>query len=316
MKEAIKRKQREKQDNKCAITGIELPEDTGSFHTHRKIPKAQGGTYSDDNYIVVLPTAHMQEHGTLRVRNLELELLKATLDDREQTRKFYQKVCNQLHACERMHVDYLHENTINFLNEKAKECNDLLKIKDKELSVIIKRMAKNNPLVKSATEVYGIGPVTIAYCLCYIDITKANHASSLWKYAGLHTASHTRYVKGESSGGNKSLRTALYTTAVSQVKLHGPYRVVYDNTKARLEKSEKITQSRNTQGKLIECAWKDTKPSHRHGAALRIIMKHFLADYWYVARTLAGLPVSKAYPEEILGGCHKTIMPEERGWIY
>jgi len=156
----------------------------------------------------------------------------------------------------------------------------------------------------------------MASCLVYIDLNKARHASSLWKYVGLHTPSYERYTKGEAGGGNKTLRTILYTMADSQVKGRGPYRVVYDQTKKRLEQSEKITKSRNTQGRLIECAWKDTKPSHRHGAALRAIIKHFLADYWYVGRTLSGLPREPLYAESILGKGHKTIDPKVRGWRF
>jgi hypothetical protein len=186
-----------------------------------------------------------------------------------------------------------------------------------------------NPLAKACLTVKGIGPVTVAYCLVYIELDgifpeghvrvgqeKARHASCLWKYAGLHCASHERYEKGKTSGGNKTLRTVLYTMADSQMKTKGSYREVYDNMKSRLEKSERKTMSRNTQGKLVEVAWKDTKPSHRHGAALRAVMKHFLADYWFVGRTLLGLETSPLYPEAVLGGNHRTIMPEERGWVY
>ncbi len=102
----------------------------------------------------------------------------------------------------------------------------------------------------------------------------------------------------------------------SQMKTKGAYREVYDRVKSRLEISEKVTKSRNTQGQLIDCKWKDTKPCHRHGAALRAVMKHFLADYWMVGRTLTGLDTSPLYAEAVLGKGHRTIMPEERGWIY
>jgi hypothetical protein len=108
----------------------------------------------------------------------------------------------------------------------------------------------------------------------------------------------------------------LYTMADSQVKCRGPYREIYDRVKDRLSISEKVVRSRNTQGKEVEVAWKDAKPSHRHGAALRAVMKHFLADYWMVGRTLAGLDTSPLYPEAMLGGNHRTIMPYERGWDY
>jgi len=148
----------------------------------------------------------------------------------------------------------------------------------------------------------------------YLDFGLARHASCFWAYAGLDKPSYDRYTKGMTSGGNKSLRTALFTMADSMMKTKGAYRKVYDDYKNRLSNSDKMTKSRNTQGRLIDCAWKDTKPGHRHGAALRIIMKHFLADLWRMGRTYYGFPVDVLYPEAFLGENHRTIMPEERGW--
>ena len=75
-------------------------------------------------------------------------------------------------------------------------------------------------------------------------------------------------------------------------------------------------ESRNTQGKLIECMWKDTKACHRQGAAKRKVMKHILADYWMVGRKWMGLPINPLYAEAILGmDGHKTIDPVTRGWV-
>ena len=66
---------------------------------------------------------------------------------------------------------------------------------------------------------------------------------------------------------------------------------------------------------LHEMAWKDVAPMHRHQAAIRKMMKHFLADFWYVWRTLEGLETPMLYPEAKLG--HTGIVkPEERGWVF
>ena len=325
-KVAIKKSTAAKQQNKCAITKKKLPKETELYDTHRSIPKRKGGTYTKKNTSVVTPISHMKEHQTFRQRQEELENLKMIIDDREQVRKLFNKINNQLLALKRG-TDKLSESTMLWLDNQKNEISKKLREIDKDLTKNVKNL--ENPLAKVALKVRGIGPVTVAYCLVYIELDgifpddhirarqqKARHASSLWKYAGLDCASHERYKKGETSGGNKTLRTVLFTMAESQMKLNGAYRSVYDNMKNKLEKSEKITKSRNTQGKLIECAWKDAKPSHRHGAALRAIMKHFLADYWFVGRTLLGLETSALYPEAVLGGNHRTIMPEERGWVY
>jgi len=325
-KAALKKNTASNQKNKCAITKKKLPKKTELYDTHRKTPKNKGGDYTKDNTIVTLPVAHMKEHGTYKERDEELENIKMIIDDREQVRKLFNKINNQLLALKRG-TDKLSELTMTWLENQKNDINKKLREIDKELTKAVKNL--ENPLAKAALKVRGIGPVTVAYCLVYIELDgifpddhiragqqKARHASSLWKYTGLDCASHERYKKGETSGGNKTLRTVLYTMAESQMKLKGAYRSVYDNMKNRLEKSEKITKSRNTQGKLVEVAWKDAKPSHRHGAALRAIMKHFLADWWMVGRTLLGLETSALYPEAILGGNHRTIMPVERGWEY
>ena len=283
--------------------------------THRLKPKSEGGEYTQNNFVVLDAVAHMQEHGTYREREGSLEDIKSIVDDRRQVMKLVMKVQNQLLAYER-NTDTLHESTRCWLQSQLESLQVELAARDKSLAKAVKDHAKEDRLTAAAIGVKGVGAVTVAHMLTYIDIDKARHPSSLWAYAGLDKASHERYEKGTASGGNKTLRTALYTMADSQVKSRGAYREVYDRMKDRLSQSEKVTKSRNTQGKLIECAWKDTKPSHRHGAAMRAVMKHFLADWWYVARTLAGLPTEALYPEAILGGNHRTIMPEERGWEY
>lgn len=308
-----KEKKSKQQKGICEVSGKALSDNPSLTDADRIIPKAQGGGMTDSNTRIVDPVEHMNSIGTLRIREPEIETLKCIIDDREQVRKMYQKINNQLLAYQRR-TDNLHQITLDFLNAQLDQLADELKIRDSMLTKTMRKLSKTNPFIRAALGVKGIGPVTVAYCMTYIDLEKARHASCLWSYTGLHKASHERYEKGVASGGNKSLRTVLYTMADSQLKTRGAYRGVYDNTKARLEQSEKITKSRNTQGQLLEMMWKDTKPGHRHGAGLRNIMKHFLADYWMIGRRYYGLPTSPLYPEAILGGTHKTIQPEERGW--
>lgn len=340
-KKALKKGISELQNGNCDLTGAPLPEDTALFDTDRRRPKAKGGIYLVENTRVVEPRAHMKRHGNLRVIPEHLVALKEIIDDREQVRKLAMKVENQKLAYSRG-VDSLSAVTLTFLETQSAVFQSELTKRDNALTKEVKKVAKVDRLAAAALKVKGIGPVTVSHCLVYIDLAGkkpeldekgfpkfekdgtpiltdtdlARHASSLWKYVGLDKASHERYEKGTAGGGNKSLRTVLYTMATAQIKVNGAYRGVYDQVKGRLEASEKITKSRNTQGQLVECRWCDTKPCHRHGAALRAIMKHFLADYWFVGRTFLGLETSALYPEAILGGSHRTIMPVERGWVY
>ena len=314
-KENLKRKARETQGNIDPLTDELLPDENYMVDTHRATPKADGGIYTDDNTIVTNPISHMIEHGNLRVRSEMLEDLKAKVDDREQVMKFRNKVANQLRAYERR-TDSISDITRKKLEQWLADVEKTLGERTKMVKKAIIEMGKDDELVASALGVVGIGEITVAYMTTYLNFDKARHASSFWAYAGLDKASHERYTKGETSGGNKSLRTALWNGATSIEKNRkSPYREVYDRVKERLSISEKMTKSRNTQGKLIECMWQDTKPCHRQGAAKRAVMKHILADYWLVGRKMMGLSVTPLYAEAILGkDGHKTIDPESRGW--
>ena len=311
-KEALKTKISKAQKNKCAITGKLLKADLSLMDTDRIDQKANGGIYTDENTRIVDPIAHMIRHGNYREREEQLDDLKVLIDGREQLRKSFNSDNNRMLAMKRG-TDKLDEQTHSFIETKADETKKELSKIDRRIQKHLKNM--DHPIISAAFGIKGVGPITIAYMMSYIDIHKAQYASSLWKYCGYHVASHERYKKGMSGGGNKTLRTVLFTMADSFIKQRNVYRDIYDNEKKKLEASKKLTKSRNTQGKLIECAWMDTKPCHRHGAAIRKMIKHFLADWWFVHRTLEGLPTAPLYVEEKLG--HTGIIkPKERGWIY
>jgi hypothetical protein len=311
-KTALKTRLRKEQNGLCSVSARHLAEETRLFDTDRIEPKAKGGIYTDENTRVLDPVMHMKRHSVYRERTPELTELKVLIDGREQIRKLMNSVNNRLLAAKRG-TDQMDSITEIWLKSQVKETSKQLGKQDRRIHKYIKGLKM--PIVKVALNIKGLGAMTIAYMLVYIDITKAEYASSLWKYVGFDKPSHERYTKGESGGGNKTLRTVLYTMADSMIKTRAVYRDVYDAEKNKLESSMKITKSRNTQGKLIECMWSETKPCHRHGAAMRKMIKHFLADYWYVARTLEGLPTPDLYVEAKLG--HTGIVkPKERGWVY
>jgi len=315
-KTALKRRTIEENGNCCAETGAPLPSDMSLFDTHRLTPKSEGGDYSKENTVVVLPLAHMKKHKTLRVLTPELNELKCLIDERVKLMQARVKINNQIKAYER-ETDTPSAEIMGILKNLLLGLNDPEKEREKSITKWIKSHVKSFRILEIMNGVKAVGPITMAYCLIYLEPAKARHASSFWKYAGLHAPSDKRYVKTKAGGGNQRLRTCLYAMADSQIKNRGPYRQVYDNTKIRLENSDKITRTMVRRGDgRVEKAWKDTMPCHRHGAAMRQVMKHFLADLWYVWRTIEGLPVGPLYPEAILGGNHRTIMPEERGWIY
>lgn len=311
-KVALKTKLRKEQNGFCSISAKELAKETKMFDTDRIEPKAKGGIYTDENTRVLDPVTHMKRHFIYRERTPELTQLKVLIDGREQIRKLMNSLNNRMLAAKRG-TDQMDTITEAWIKLQVKETTRQLGKQDRRIEKYLKSLEL--PIVKTAHQIRGLGAMTVAYLLVYVDITKAEYASSLWKYVGFDKPSYERYTKGESGGGNKTLRTVLYTMADSMIKTRAIYRDVYDAEKQKLEASMKVTKSRNTQGKLIECMWMETKPCHRHGAAIRKMIKHFLADFWFVWRTLEGLPTPDLYVEAKMG--HTGIVkPVERGWIY
>jgi transposase len=309
-KTLLKTKLRKQQNGLCSVSAAKLAKETRLFDTDRIEPKVNGGIYTDENTRVLDPVAHMKRHFIYRERTLELTQLKVLIDGREQIIKLMNSLNNRLLAAKRR-TDEMDAITKEWIEEQVKETSSQLHKQNKRIDKFIKSL--NLPIVSAMNSVKGLGTTTMAYLLIYIDIKKADHASSLWSYVGLDKPSHERYTKGESGGGNKTLRTVLWAWADSGIRTRSVYREVYDREKLKLENSMKFIKSRNTQGKLIECMWKDTKLCHRHGAGIRKMIKHFLADLWFVWREIEGLPTTPLYAEAVLG--HTGIIrPEERGW--
>ncbi len=311
-KKKLKEDLAKQQGNIDAVTGEPLSDDTSEFDEHRAQEKASGGPVTLDNTMAIRAVTHQVIHGNWRERPEELEEIKALVDDREQIMKSLYMANNRLLAYRRR-VDHIAEETQANLETIVVLCEKMLDPCSKSVERWINNQ-KDEPLIKAMLGIPSLGPQTIAYILSYIIIEKAQTPSALWKYVGLHCASHERYVKGEKGGGNKRLRTALYRMAESMMKNREcPYRDVYDRAKLQKSVSEKMIKTRNTEGKWVEVMWKDAKPSHRHGHALRLIIKAVLGDLWFVWREIEGLPTRSPYVEEKLG--HTGIVrPEERGW--
>lgn len=310
----LKKELYEEQEGLCGLSGKELPDNTALFDKERLVERFKGGTYSPDNRRVVDPIEHMKRHGIYRERPEELAELKTMVDDREQFMKLVFKINNQLLAYKRG-TDEANSETEVSLQETIEAIKPVLETKEKLIEKWVREHRKENPFLNAMMDIKGMGTQTAAYLLAYIDLKKANHASSLWAYVGFDKPAKDRYTKGEAGGGNKRLRTALHRWEETQIKCRSPYRDVYDRTKAKLEVSYKMVWSRNTQGKWVYVEWCATKPCHRHGAAMRAMAKHLLADYWFVGRTMLGLDTTPLYAVAQLG--HSTVIsPEERGWVY
>lgn len=160
--------------------------------------------------------------------------------------------------------------------------------------------------------VKGCGPAMAGVLISEIDIHKARYASSLFKYAGLDVASdgqgrsrkaeHLVKIQYTNAKGEQAERNSitfnpfLKTKAVgvlgpSFLRSGSEYAKFYYDYKHRLENHD---------------TWKEKTKLHRHNAAIRKMIKAFLADLYVQWRTLENLPVAAPYHEAMLGHVHRA----------
>lgn len=160
------------------------------------------------------------------------------------------------------------------------------------------------------SKVRGIGPAMAGVIVSEIDIKKAQYVSSIWRYAGLDVGpdgrgrskrkEHLVKIKYTNAAGEEAerdgitynpwLKTKLVgVLGTSFLRLKSPYAEYYRNYKTR---AENMKDSRYA-SKL-----------HIHRAAIRYMVKRFLADLYVQWRTLEKLPVTQEYHEAKLGHKH------------
>ncbi len=171
------------------------------------------------------------------------------------------------------------------------------------------------------SQVRGIGPALAAVLITYFDPHKAPHASSFWKYAGLDVgpdgAGRSRraehLIDREYVNKDGVVATRLSTTYNPWLKMKllgalgpsflrssSPWRESFDDYKHRINTDparKKVTVGEWK--KLHKAGEVDLKevwtPGRIKNAALRYMVKMFLADLWLHWRKLEKLPVSKPY---------------------
>jgi hypothetical protein len=171
------------------------------------------------------------------------------------------------------------------------------------------------PVAKWSYAQVGIGPVIAAGLAAHIDLSRARHASSVWKFAGLAPGADRR-VKGKKLPYNSRLKTLAWKLGESFVKASNKEGAVYGQWYAKY-KAEEL--ARNAQGlyaaqaarelatkKIKEKKIKEILESghltdgHLHARAKRKAVKLFLSDYWVFGRKSLGLPVTEPYAIAIL----------------
>lgn len=174
---------------------------------------------------------------------------------------------------------------------------------------------KATPEAKWSYSQSGIGPVIACGLAAHIDVTKADHSSSVWKFAGLAPGSD-RKTKGVKLPYNARLKTLCWKLGESFVKVSGKEGATYGKlyVEYKLEEirrndsglyaeqakrelatkkiKDKATKEKLESGKLID--------DHLHSRAKRKAVKMFLSHYWAIGREARGLSVSEPYAIAIL----------------
>jgi len=147
-------------------------------------------------------------------------------------------------------------------------------------------------------DVTGIGEILAAGIIRYFDPEKAKHASSFWRYAGLHVINGKAPMrkKGEKTDYNPNVRTLCWKIADCFIKTKSPYASMY---KKEVERQLNKEYPPGYLHKLYPSVYdeNDTKLKEWHAKkrARRYIVKKFLADLWAHWRKLKGLPVTEPY---------------------
>lgn len=165
---------------------------------------------------------------------------------------------------------------------------------EKQLAKMMNELVKQHPAWEWLSQVRGIGGVLACELLGLLDINRARHVSSFWKFCGLAVVDgeRDRLKKGEKAPYSKRAKTVCYLIGESFLRSNSPFRRVYDDARVHYEATHP-----------------EWTPLHQHRAAMRKMEKVFLACLWIVWRKELGLPTELPYAHEHLG--HKQLYSPE-----
>ena len=183
----------------------------------------------------------------------------------------------------------------------------------------------NHPIGKRIRSVHGVGPVIAAGLLAHIDITRADTAGSIWRFAGLDPTSE--WKKGTKRPHNAALKTLCWKLGESFVKVSGKEDAVY----GKLYKERKAEESaKNERGEFADQAKQKLEkfkigkttdaykaysvgklpPGHIHARAKRYAVKMFLShlhEAWYEHHHGKAAPAPYVFAHA--GHVHKMEVP-------
>lgn len=216
---------------------------------------------------------------------------------------------------------------------------DLLDTEERTTRILSKEVEKHPMWDKFFADVKGCGPLMAAVCIAYLDINKARHVSSFWKYTGLDTvdvvkedgsivnegraAKHAKFNEIEyiDKDGNTKTKHGLGYNPVLKTKLVGVLGSCLLKAGLRTVKDDEgkpiLDDAGNKQqvasSKYVECYLdylhrlqvrsdsEELTAAHKHSMANRYMIKMFLRDLWVTWRAYEGYEVSRPYEVEKLG---------------
>ena len=201
---------------------------------------------------------------------------------------------NRLRAIERG-VDVAGERELGVYQRYHNRFSDL----EAEITDDLRDLAGDSQIIQRMCAVKGVSFTLAAKVVSLIDISRADHVSNLWRYAGYAVVDgkRERMHKGEKSHYNRRLKTACFQVAESFLKSRSPYSNVYYEAK-----------------KYYLANRPDWTKNHCHLAAMGKMIKVWLSHVFLIWRQLEGLPVNEPYVISHMGHVD-YITPQEMGWM-
>ena len=227
----------------------------------------------------------------------------------------------------------LHEVDIALLEERSKGLARTEKHAFNDIKAFLETIPAYTEILAERPRFKGIGPTMAGVILSEVDITRANTASALWRYAGLApipghrcTSCNDTVIKKNDAWVHEFNRKSKCSISVLSNK-----NVIESHKSERPTKGEKLPYNKFLKTKMVgvmagcllkaaspyrsfydnykhrlQSAGKGRDDGHRHQMAMRYMVKMVLLDIWKDWRTLEGLEVRPSYQEEYLGHKHAS----------
>jgi hypothetical protein len=197
---------------------------------------------------------------------------------------------------------------------------------EESLKKAVTKYVKGDPIGKWMLEQKGVGPLTAAPFLCYLDIHKAPTAGHFMAYCGLDPTK--KWEKGQKRPWNPTMKKTCWLLGEAFVKSKNRENAVYGQL---YQQRKDLETAKNQAGDYKEqadhiLATRNFKPgtdvlkeyqagrlakAHIHERAKRWAVKIFLShlhEKWYQHEF--GKPAPSPYPLAHLGHAHKIDPPE------